>query len=255
MEARQSCERLTDEKYWSDYYECHRQVTPSRESIEVAGSRFDGCWEEFHRVAGNPTTVCEIGCYPGRYLAYVASKFNLGAVGIDFNKDTETVLATLKEMGVKETRVVSSDFLTHTPMKKSEMVFSLGFIEHFENVDLVLDRHLEFLTEKGALFIVVPNMRGLVRPYKLLADRDNLRIHNLEAMRPAVFRNFAERNGLKLHFLKSRGSFPWNLHHTPNFPQRVLYCSAKLCGKLLDPFIQKYPSSLYSAELLALFSR
>ena len=246
---------LTDAEYWSDYYQCHKVASPEQQAIVSAGSRFDDSWTEFRAAAGNPKSVCEIGCYPGRYLAYVASRFNLSAYGIDFNEDTSTIQAHMEEMGVENYSVENADFLSFSPKQRSEMVFSLGFVEHFENVDEVLDRHLDFLTERGALMVTVPNMRGLIRPYKELADRDNLKMHNLEAMRPKVFREFAERNSLKTHFIRYQGSFPWNLHHKPNPFQRALSGAARLVSRTCDPITRRFPSSLYSSELLALFSR
>ena len=255
MGTGKSRESLTDEAYWTAFYQCHQRECPDRRSIIAAASRLDSCWQEFRNAAGQTTTVCEIGCYPGRYLAYVASKFNLRALGIDLNPDMDTVVGHLKTMGVDNYAVKRGDFLTHEPNEKAGMVFSLGFVEHFENVGEVLDRHLAFLAERGALFVAVPNMRGLIHPYKWLADRANLDVHNLAAMRPSVFREFGERNGLTTHFVKFQGSFPWSLHQAPNVFQRVLYYAAKSGCRLFEPFIRRFPSHLYSGELVALYSR
>ena len=248
-------ESLTDEAYWSKYYGHYRDSAPVRDSIVAVGSRFDDCWRDLKEASGDGSSVFELGCYPGRYLSYVASKYGLKALGLDFNPDSQTVIDHLELMGVRDYEFQCGDFLTVTPVEKASMVFSLGLVEHFENVGEVLERHLEFLTEHGALFIAVPNMRGLIHPYKLLADRENLRMHNLEAMRPSVFHDFAARNGLKTHYIRYQGSFPWRLHHSPNAAQRLLFYAARFLGKSLDPLLNRHPSSLYSGELVALFSR
>lgn len=35
-----------------------------------------------------PETIIEIGAYPGRFLAYLSSKYSLEATVLDFNSDT-----------------------------------------------------------------------------------------------------------------------------------------------------------------------
>lgn len=200
-------------------------------------------------------SVCEIGCYPGRYLAYVAAKFDLRAHGIDFNPDRATIESNLAVMGVRDSRITTADFLRHVPEETADLVFSLGFVEHFLDVQQVLDLHLRYLKPGGALFIAIPNMRGLVRPYKLLVDRANLGIHNLASMRLVVLEEFAKRNGMKIHLLGFRSGFPANVHQQLNTMQKLLYYPVKLASRRLDTLIERHPSFLYSGEIVALFTR
>ena len=249
---------LTDCDYWENYYDRHRHVAVDPKVITAVASQYDDIWQETYEAAGNHVeSVCEIGCYPGRHLAYVASKYSLKAIGVDFNSDVQTIQENLEAMKVPEAVVKNADFLTHEPQQgeKADIVFSIGFIEHFLNVQDVLDRHLDYLKPGGALFVSIPNMRGLIHPYKLLVDKPNLRIHNLKTMRYRVFREFAQRNALTTHFLKYRNGFPANVHQPLNFFQKLIYYPTKVLSRSIDPLIRRFPSSIYSGEIVALFTR
>ena len=246
---------LTDQSYWCNYYRKHRLPDPNAESIIVAGSRLDECWDETIKAAGKPKSIWEIGCYPGRYLAYVAARHGMRALGLDFNDDTETVEQNLAAMGVTDFKAIHADFFSYTPEEKADVVISLGFVEHFQDLDDVLDRHLHYLSDTGALFVIVPNMRGLIFPYKLLVDRANMSIHNLAAMKLSVYRRFAERNNLKIKFLRYKGGFPANVHQSLNLFQKLIYRPAITLARRARPLLERHPSALYSSEIVALFAR
>ena len=246
---------LTDQSYWTNYYGKHRQPDPNTESIIATGSRLDHCWDETIIAAGEPKTIWEIGCYPGRYLAYVAARYGLRAMGLDFNQDTETVEKNLAAMGVADYSAIQADFFTYMPEEKADVVISLGFIEHFQNLDDVLDRHLNYLSASGALFIIVPNMLGLIYSYKLLVDRANMDIHNLKAMKLSVYERFAARNNLKIKFLRYDGGFPANVHQSLNLCQKLIYWPVRMLTKRAKPLLERHPSALYSSEIVALFTR
>ncbi|MGK0189451.1 MAG: SAM-dependent methyltransferase [Verrucomicrobiales bacterium] len=254
--ASSSEESLTDCDYWETYYDRHRKAVAEPGIIRTVASQYDDCWQLAYDAAGHKVkSVCEIGCYPGRHLAYVAGKYSLQAIGVDFNSDVQTIQDNFDAMGVTDSVIRNADFLKYEPQEKADFVFSIGFIEHFVNVQEVLDRHLEYLNPGGSLFISIPNMRGLIHPYKLLVDRANLRIHNLETMRLRVFKEFAARNSLTTHKLKYQNGFPVNVHQSLNLFQKLIYYPAKIVSKRLDPLIRRFPSRFYSGEMVALFTR
>jgi hypothetical protein len=62
------------------------------------------------------------------------------------------------------------------------VVFSSGFIEHFEDTEDVIRRHVELLSEQGQLLIIIPNFLGLNGMIQKRFDRENLEAHNLRSM-------------------------------------------------------------------------
>jgi cyclopropane fatty-acyl-phospholipid synthase-like methyltransferase len=101
--------RFTSKKYWTDYY---KESALDQELINKICGKYDPFWDILNKSTYNDaTTILEIGAYPGRYLAYVASKFNLIPTGMDFNPDVETVYQTFKTMGVENGNYIEADFL------------------------------------------------------------------------------------------------------------------------------------------------
>ncbi|NIQ06658.1 MAG: class I SAM-dependent methyltransferase, partial [Candidatus Korarchaeota archaeon] len=104
----------------------------------------------------------------------MAAKYNLQATALDFNSDYGRIEEAFMAMGVSQYRVIQTDFLGYRPMEKHDIVYSLGFVEHFENFDEVLDRHLDHVIPGGVFVVMVPNLRFVRKYYAILCDRANL---------------------------------------------------------------------------------
>ena len=113
--------QLTHEKQWR-----HRQSTESFASVP-----FKDIFSHYLRPA--PGRRClEIGCVPGRFLAYLAKTFQYYPEGIDYVAGTaETTSKTLRCQGINDYKIYQEDFLNWTAPYKYDLVCSLGFIEHF----------------------------------------------------------------------------------------------------------------------------
>lgn len=105
----------------------------------------------------------EIGCAGGKFLTYFGQNFNCELFGIDYSQaGCELAQKNLHLSGLSGTIVCDDVFNCNSLPKQSfDIVFSGGFIEHFDNTEYVLQKHLEFLKPQGLLIIEVPNMTGL----------------------------------------------------------------------------------------------
>ena len=105
----------------------------------------------------------EIGCGGGKFLVYFSQQFNCDVTGIDFSPvGCQLAKKNLELSGLFGTVVYEDVFNCRTISKQSfDVVFSGGFIEHFDNTELVLARHIDFLKPGGLLVIELPNMKGL----------------------------------------------------------------------------------------------
>lgn len=241
---------LTSQKYWQDYYETSAE---DRESIVKVCSNYDEYWDKLIASCKNrPESILEIGAFPGRYLAYLASRYGLKATGIDFNPDEDKFKRSLHAMGVESADYVCVDFLKHESSSQFDLVFSNGFIEHFTNFDEVLDKHCRYLKPGGALMIMIPNKRYLRSIYGDLVDRKNQLAHNLKCMDLEVFENFALRNKLKISHLDYHGGFPYKVHTNLNFVQRVIYHSVRFLANYFGRSIKNNPSKWWSSAIICI---
>jgi cyclopropane fatty-acyl-phospholipid synthase-like methyltransferase len=245
--------RLTDINYWENYYSDNKV---NRSQINSICSIYDKYWEDLiHENESSPVkTIIEIGGHPGRYLAYLAEKYSLVPTCLDFNSDRSKIDQSMRSMGVSDYNIIQADFLNYETKEKYDIVISNGFIEHFENYDEVLDKHINYLNSGGTMLIMIPNMTGYIKFYKKLVDKGNLAIHNLECMNKKVFKNFAKRNNLTIHNLSFFGGFPFSVHQELNYFQSIFFqIHRQICKKGLDNIIKSFPSSFYSSGLVAVF--
>lgn len=143
----------------------------------------------------------EIGGFPGYNAGFFYKHICRDVSILDFYIDMEIIRKLERENGIPEgtIKVIESDFFAISPVfeEKFDVVFSIGFIEHFQDTEDVIARHVKLLTKGGRLVILLPNFRGLNGLLQYLFDKENLSIHNLESMKPDGLRKACEHLGLK----------------------------------------------------------
>lgn len=241
----------TSRSYWENYY---AQSKVNKNQIIKIGSNFDFFWDQLINSCDHqPKSIIEIGAYPGRYIAYLAAKYGLAASALDYNSDILKFREAFAAMDVINYEIIQTDFLTNIPQKKWDIVISIGFIEHFGDYNKVLDKHLDYLAEGGAMIIMIPNKRFLRKWYGKLVDKKNLEIHNLKCMKLSVFKEFASRNNLNIQYLNYEGGFPFNVHQPLVFWQKIIYKLTRLIFINLNKVLKKHPSKWWSGTIIGIF--
>jgi SAM-dependent methyltransferase len=196
---------LAEMTFWEDEYFGAVEL-PSRPDITMA---FERCLARDlgrHAALEPDATVLEVGCAPAKWLVFFAERFGAKVEGIEYSaKGTELSRANLRLAGVEGT-IHHADFFAFEP-KPFDLVLSLGFIEHFDDLERAFACHLKFVGPRGRLAIGVPNFRGLNRVVQRLADPAHLRLHNLEAMDSSLYRRLAQSHGLQLEHVGYLGGF------------------------------------------------
>lgn len=242
--------KLTTQEYWENYY---NKNYGNKEHIVSVCSYYDNFWNKLLNTSDSGNSIIEIGGFPGRYLAYLSSKYNLVPTCLDFNSDSTQIEATFNVMGVTDYHILQKDFIKFMPNETYDFVISNGFIEHFENFEEILDLHLRYLKTDGKLFVMIPNKRYLRKIYGHLCDYNNLKAHNLKSMKLKVFREFAKRNNLKINTLQYYGGFPYSVHQELNIFQNFIYRVTRKICQVINPILMKHPSKYFSASIIAIF--
>lgn len=196
---------LTEVEFWEDYWAgCKLPATIDE------GFSFERCLAEELRknLSGIKGEVLEVGCAPGKWLAFAAKEMGLKPSGIEYTRaGMAATVKNLKMLDIKYGDIWEGDFFKLRPSRLFDVVMSFGFIEHFEDVDDVVRLHMEWLRPGGMLILGVPNFRGVYRPVQAILDKEILDKHNLEIMTPDYFRGLAQRHGLLIKSLGYIGSF------------------------------------------------
>jgi SAM-dependent methyltransferase len=140
----------------------------------------------------------EIGCASGNYMIYLNKEFGYRVDGLDYSDNMEYVRANLSYNGIQDAELFSADFFQTAPAKQYDLVFSGGFVEHFDNHELVVKKHAEWAKPGGLVIIIVPNLTHIHRSLCGWFDPEVLRVHRFPLMRIAVLRAALEKAGLSV---------------------------------------------------------
>ena len=196
---------LTEVKFWDEYWANCKLPNEVDYSFSFERCLAQALKESLPVVQGE---VLEVGCAPGKWLAFMATEFGLKPNGIEYSE--AGMSATVKNfqlLGLASGRIQTGDFFQIKPDRQFDVVMSFGFIEHFSEVDTVIDLHMQWLKPGGTLILGVPNFRGIYYFLQKILDRAILDKHNLEIMRSEFFYQLAERYQLTPVVIRYIGSF------------------------------------------------
>ncbi len=197
---------IVDKSFWEEEY-FGGESLPSRPDPTMAFERCLMAGLEQHAAVTNGASVIEAGCAPAKWLAFYAERFGARVSGIEYSAQGAALSReNLRLCGVDDAEIVEGDFF-EVPPSPHDLVLSLGFIEHFDDLEGAFARHVEFLAPGGRLVIGVPNYRGANALVQRWADPEHLALHNTDAMRPSWLREVGARSGLTVEHVGYLGGF------------------------------------------------
>lgn len=179
---------IVEQQVWDNSYKDFHYFVAEDKLTQAIDGLLDqlGC-------APAPGQKCfEIGCFPCRYLAHWAKRYDLEANGVDLTPEIgPSLFAWLEEEGVRCGEIRQGDAFACAAQlaaagKRYDFVYSVGFLEHFVNFLDVVDLHDKLLRSGGLLMLTCPNFRGGVQNrLHRWTDSTNLSYHVVESMDPA----------------------------------------------------------------------
>ena len=129
--------------------------------------------------------VLEIGCAPGKILAWVAKILRAEVSGIDFSSQgIENARCLFHHLGIAGNLRCEDIFETSFAEGSFDCVFSCGLIEHFNDPRKLIELHVKLLKSGGKALILIPNYAGIYVKLQRYFDSKVLALHNLEIMNP-----------------------------------------------------------------------
>lgn len=212
--------KLTQKKYWNARYSEEVIIKPN--PLKKIFSRLfpDAPWDEkqadLHRwqicdkyLSRNDNwKVLEIGCAPGSFLVSYNKRYGYNPWGIDYSSEGVTrTQRTFKSSGLNPDQIEVADFFSDEVSSKYansfDIVTSHGFIEHFDNVADVINRHIQLLKKGGLLVITIPNLRGFNYLRARMSSPEKLAMHNLSIMKKTSFSKIFENHESQMETLFS----------------------------------------------------
>ena len=185
---------LASEEFWEETY-LSGVTVPSRPDPAFQFERVLGDALARHAPVRPGASVIEIGCAPATWLGFYAERFDARVTGIEYTAHgADLSRRNLAALGI-DGEIVQDDFFAVVP-SPHDLVLSLGFVEHFDDLAGTFAHHAAFVAPGGMLVLGVPNYRGLMGVLQRLADRDHLAMHNTAAMDGALWRRLGGERGM-----------------------------------------------------------
>ncbi len=221
---------VVDQEYWDMHYHQPQFV------YSPAGVEFKPLFDKFLKPGG---TCFEIGCYPGGYLFYLGHTFGYTISGIDATPGVADQLpANAASLGLKVGEFTKGDFFNFRSNCTYDVVCSFGFIEHFTNVEEVIELHLALLKPGGTFVISCPNFRKVQYVLHRLLDAQNLARHHLPAMDLNRWERALLRHGLQIQYKGYwRTADFWSDSGRSNYFVRLMRRTLRRLCKRIDPWL------------------
>jgi len=239
--------KLTQKRDWdNNWKEIKLPQTIDIKHSTKSTRELDFIFHKFLKKDQNKQMI-EIGCAPGTWLNYFHNKFKYRINGIEYTK--EGYQSTIKNLKILETpgKIINDNFITHKFSKKYDIVFSMGFVEHFASPKSIIKKHLDILDKNGYLIIEIPNLRylnGFIE--KIICNKKTIKSHNKNIMSLDFFDKVIEENQLKKIYLGYIGSFNPFLFPIKQTP--IVIIISVTIAKICDFFLKR--SKFYSTYIL-----
>lgn len=247
---------LTKKEYWDTFW--NNIKIPKKVDLNFSNDFYIATILNKYLEKNNTKIAIEIGCAPGKWLIYLAEHFNYKVEGCEYLESaSKKTCDNLKLCGVTNFNIYMCDFLNFNTDNKYDVVLSLGFIEHFIDVDSICKKHADILKPGGILIIGIPKFTGVNRLIAKFLDSFNenkiIPEHNLDIMNLNYFNNLEEKIECKKLFVNTIGGFEpalfdiskapwwfWIIFQTTN-----VFINNKLFRKLNLGFYSGYIIAVY----------
>lgn len=238
---------LTDKQFWLDYWEKKTNLIFEVPKNFVLTNFLNDIVKNHHI-----KSALEIGGFPGHYTIYLKKYLGIDSSLLDYVIHPKIINDLLQANGLKsgDVGVIEADLFNHQVTNKYDLVYSNGLIEHFDDTELVIKKHVELLSNDGQLFISLPNFKGINGWFQKTFDIENYKKHNIDSMDIELLKKCCSNLGLKNIQVFYNGGFMLWLENEAQQPawvkvfKKIIWIKGKIFSKLtgsesklLSPYI------------------
>lgn len=254
--------KKTTSSYWDNYWNDDKKTR--KIFHKTSTFLFDSICKVFDKYlpVNDEWNVLEIGGGGGSYLMYIHEKFLYQAHTLDYSvSGNEKTRQYFEKTGTPITLYTKDLFSDLTELPLFDVVYSLGFIEHFDNPVEVVNRHLALLKPNGLLILGVPNLTGIYYLFLKHLAPSILKTHNLKIMNINNWKDFEQTLKLNPIFKSYFGGFePMNMKkiEKKDFISQIFYFTVKVLMVIFSfnlKFLRKINSMYFSAYMIGVFRK
>jgi cyclopropane fatty-acyl-phospholipid synthase-like methyltransferase len=201
--------------------------------------------------SGDGEKCLEIGCYPGHFLLYLTNTFNYIPFGLDYTEYLSNMSDFFQQNGIKSLTLYNENFEDFDPGENFDLVCSFGFIEHFQNYEEIIKKHISLVKPGGYLIISCPNFTHFPQFLHKFFDYEYLKkTHNFDAMNLEAWEKILKQTDMKIiyhNYYRTIGF--WS--ETDNIFLRIISLGIHYLFSTFDYFLN-YPNKYTSPYMISI---
>jgi SAM-dependent methyltransferase len=184
--------------------------------------------------------VLEVGSAPGTTLVRLKQTYGYIPFGVEYSDDGVVLnRAVFAENNINEDNVIKADFFSEGFQNQYkdyfDIVLSVGFIEHFKEVEEAINKHVNLLRPGGHLIVIIPNLRGMNRILVDFFHKEVMTIHNTTIMEKTTFSSLFNEEELSTLYCGYYGTFNFGLFNTKaKSPRKYVLSFCKIIQLFLN---------------------
>lgn len=251
--------RLVPKEWWDSWYEqsrtCSKPRAPRKTFTTTRLGKYFCHYSDYllwdvmlkkYLPRTKSARVLEVGSAPGDFLVRLHKKYGFIPYGVEHSEPGVVQNRKLFSLyNIDPDNVIHADFFDdkfHRRFRQYfDIVVSRGFIEHFTDVEGVIDKHLNLLADGGYLIVSIPNLsrRSIYGACSSLSDSERLDMHNLDIMSKQTFSELFDRRGLSALYCDYCGTLRLSLlASSDKFLLRLALSACHRLQVLLNPIFR-----------------
>jgi 2-polyprenyl-3-methyl-5-hydroxy-6-metoxy-1,4-benzoquinol methylase len=243
--------KLTRKEYWDSIYKpkasCYKRNSLKGKLLENEYTRPYAdylLWDVIYKKYMPKTKgakVLEVGSAPGTNLVRLSQTFGFVPYGIEYtDSGVELNRRIFISRNLNPDNVIAADFLSDELHKQYkgyfDIVLSAGFIEHFTDIEDVIEKHINLLKRGGCLIISIPNLRGANYILQWIFQKKIiLSMVDLNIMQKKEFLKMFDKDCLSTLFCDYYGTFSFGLFNTKrNSPLHIVMTFCMILQLILN---------------------
>ena len=206
--------------------------------------------------------MLEIGGAPGQYLVYLHKQFGYKVSCLDYSETgCEKTRENFKLLDIPVNVYHKDIFSDLSELPLYDVVFSMGLIEHFEDVKVIVNNHLKLLKPGGILILGMPNFRGINKLFLKRLAPELLKKHNLKTMNISTWKVFENELNIQPLFKGYVGGFEpatFLVCEKCYALNKLIFFQARVLNKLFHKrfsFLRRFNSRYFSGYIMGVYTK
>ncbi len=242
--------KLAEKTYWDSIYQHLDEKKTSSSFLSVVKTKLKHWTRDYSNYlmwevvlptylpTNSQYKVIEVGCAPGKYLVNLHKTYGYQPYGVEYSeKGAQVTRALFAQHHLPPEHVIETDFFDDTFLDahkgKYDVVFSRGFIEHYDDVASVVQRHIDLIAPGGFIILSIPNLSGINGLLGQILNIDSYRLHNTSIMNKKDFTDLFKDTTTTL-YSDYVGIFSWGLFNTNSHIKYLMYRIMLILQRPLD---------------------